>query len=451
MKNIDQYRAMKVPRYTSYPTAIEFSDEVGETEHRGWLAALDNEQYSSPISLYLHVPYCKQLCWYCGCHAQVNNRAATISRMANRLAAEAALVDQTLGGVHEVSSVHFGGGTPTTLSSDDFDLVMSALRTLFAFTVDCTVSVEIDPRTLTEQKALRLGKAGVNRVSLGVQDFARNVQTSINRVQPYVQVAEAVDWLRLGGVEKISFDLMYGLPNQTTSSVIATAMKAITLNPDRLSVFGYAHLPQMLKHQRLIDEDTLPQTGERWEQAEAIAACVEGAGYVPIGFDHFARLDDPIAIAAASGGLSRNFQGFTADEVGVLIAFGPSAISSLPQGFVQNEKSIQGYEEAIAAGRLPSVRGVKLSKEDRVRGAIIRDLLCNFSCDVGTRAREYGFALSVFQQAFDQLVPLVDDGLAVIEGNRVYIPKDARRLARVVACCFDGYRTLATARGSLAV
>ncbi|MBT7250831.1 MAG: oxygen-independent coproporphyrinogen III oxidase, partial [Rhodospirillaceae bacterium] len=361
-----------VPRYTSYPTAPHFHDGVSAQSYADWLGGLDQ---GTTLSLYLHVPFCQRMCWYCGCHTKITARYDPIHRYAQSLAGEIELVAGALGERRRVSHVHWGGGTPTTLAAADFAALIARLGTHFDIRADSEIAVEIDPRTLSREMVSALAKSSVNRASLGIQDFDPDVQRAINRIQPLAETRRRVAWLRAAGIDNISFDLMYGLPRQTEQSVRRTVDLAVSIRPNRLSIFGYAHVPWMKSHQRMIDADALAGADARMSQMNAIAERLAEHGYHQIGFDHFARDEDEMTAAQETGILRRNFQGYTTDQAPALIGLGASAIGSLPAGYVQNETAIGRYETEIGAGRLATVRGIAVSGEDRMRRRIIESFM----------------------------------------------------------------------------
>ena len=372
------YGQDRLPRYTSYPTAPHFSPAVGEQNYRNWLKSVPVRQ---PASIYLHVPFCRSMCWYCGCHTSVTKRDDPIATYAAGLRSEARLVAETIGQRLPVSHVHFGGGTPTIMSPETFVDLVGALRYSFFVLPDAEIAVEIDPRTLTEEMTEALGYYRVNRASLGVQSFDPAVQRAINRLQSFEQTALSVERLRRVGVNRINFDLLYGLPLQTVDSCLDTVAKCVELRPDRFSVFGYAHIPSFKKHQRKIDEASLPDSIERHLQSETIAEALVDAGYVRIGLDHFALPGDSLAIARQDGRLKRNFQGYTDDSADTLIGLGASAIGRMPQGFVQNVVATRDYLARIAEDRLAIAKGYVFTGEDRFRADIIERIMCDFIVD----------------------------------------------------------------------
>lgn len=423
-----------LPRYTSYPTAAQFHDGVSAREQRAWL---DGIAPADTLSLYVHIPFCRKLCWYCGCHTMIPNHDHRIDRYLARLDTEIDTVAALLPGHGGVVHCHFGGGTPTCVPPADFTALMTRLRQRFRFRDDAEIAVEIDPRTLDDAVLGALVAAGVTRASLGVQDFEPEVQHLINRVQPHDLVAQAVQALRRAGIGELSFDLLYGLPGQTVETVTRTAKLAAGLAPQRLSVFGYAHVPWFKKHQRAIDEATLPDAAGRMAQAAAIGETLLGEGYVAIGFDHFARPDDSLARAAASGRLRRNFQGYTDDPGSWLLGFGASAISSLPGGYVQNATRLPDYGAAIDDGGLAGARGVAVDREDRLRAAAIETLLCSFRLDIADLCHRHGFAADALDDALPGLVALADDGLLHLDGRSLSVSEAGRPFVRHAARCLD--------------
>ena len=362
-----------VPRYTSYPTAMEFTEDLAAEDYG---RAIDGIESATPVSLYVHIPFCEQICWYCGCNTGAASKKQRLSDYLTMLQSEIAMVAKRLGGRGRIGRIAFGGGSPNAIAPVDFVRLLDLITTVFdASSPD--ISIEIDPRGFTPEWALVLAAANVTRVSLGVQTFSPEIQAAIGRVQPLADIERAVASLRLRGIEAINFDLMYGLPNQTLADLDATIDETLRLRPSRIALFGYAHLPQMLPRQRRIDDSNLPDQKLRFEQSAHGYRRLTEAGYIPIGFDHFALPEDPLAVVAAAGRVNRNFQGFTEDDAPVLLGFGASAISAFPHLIVQNEKRAGHYRELIGAGRLAAVRGVALDGNQRERAVIIRDLLCN--------------------------------------------------------------------------
>ncbi len=444
---IRRFADQRLPRYTSYPTAPHFSAAIAEGEARRWLEALDP---AATLSLYLHVPFCRALCWYCGCHTQVPGHDAPIERYGEALEHEIATIASLLPARMRVVHLHWGGGTPSIIGPDRLRRVMGAVRRSFELAAGAELALEIDPRRFDGAMAAALGAEGFTRASLGVQSFDPAVQQAINRRQSFAETERAVDLLRGAGVAGINLDLLYGLPHQSAESCRDTVARALSLAPDRLAVFGYAHVPAMKRHQQHIDAEALPGAAERHAQAEAIAASLGEAGYVAIGLDHFARPDDALARALAEGRLRRNFQGYTADPAAALIGFGASAISALPQGYLQNTPRIAAYGERVAAGRLAVARGLALDAEDRLRRDIIERLMCDLAADLGVIAARHG-AAQRFASEREALADLARDGVVRLAGDRVEIVEECRMLARAVAAVFDTRLAPAEGRHAAAI
>ncbi|WP_300974986.1 oxygen-independent coproporphyrinogen III oxidase [Sphingomonas sp. LHG3406-1] len=436
---IARYGERNVPRYTSYPTAPHFAAADDDACYRDWLAALPAGE---AVSLYVHVPFCRAMCWYCGCHTSVTRREAPVSRYVAALSREIDLVSGLVGRGRKAAHLHFGGGTPTLIRPEEFTGLMDRLRERFLFGSDTEAAIEIDPRTLEPEMAEALGRGGITRASIGVQSFDPQVQAAINRLQSFAVTREAVERLRGAGIAAINFDLLYGLPFQTVANCLETVEQALVLRPDRLSLFGYAHVPSFKAHQRKIAADVLPASAERLAQFEAMAARLAAAGYEQIGLDHFALPEDSMARAAAEGRLHRNFQGYTTDACPTLLGFGASSIGRLPQGFVQNAATIPDYERRIASGRLATVRQCALSLEDRRRAALIERLMCDYRVDLSG-------ADDLADEA--RLAPLAADGLIRRAGPVIEIVAEARPLVRSVAAAFDAYLDAGTARHARAV
>ena len=431
-----RYGEERLPRYTSYPTAPQFSGAVGHEAYGQWLSELAPE---ATASLYLHVPFCRSMCWYCGCHTTITQRDAPILDYLAVLRREIGLVADRIAKPIDVRHVHFGGGTPTIMEPAEFAGLMDLLRQRFSLGEGAEVAIEIDPRTLTRAMTAALGAAGVTRASLGVQSFDPVVQRAINRIQSYEQTARATEGLREAGIRGINFDLIYGLPHQTVESCVETVKKSIALRPERFSVFGYAHVPSFKKHQRRIEEAALPGGEARYAQAEAIAEALVAAGYRRIGLDHYALPEDTMVQAQDEGVLHRNFQGYTTDPSDVLIGFGASAIGRLTQGYAQNEVVLGRYAERILRGELATAKGYALTADDRLRADLIERIMCDFRVDVGQVCRQHETAPESILKAIPKLRMLQDDGIIRLEGNVLSVNEDARFLVRSVASAFDAY------------
>lgn len=437
-----------VPRYTSYPPATQFSADVSADTYTAWLEALPAE---APLSIYLHVPFCAELCLYCGCHTTVVRRYEPIAAYVDLIRREIALVADCLGDRRPVTHIHWGGGTPTMLSSRDLITITDDLRQSFNVASDAEIAVEIDPRTLDLSHVGAFAAMGVTRASLGVQDFNKEVQRVIGRLQSYEQTERAADWLRQAGITSLNLDLMYGLPLQSVDTVERSAETALRLRPDRIALFGYAHVPWMKRHQALLPEGQLPGAVDRLRQMRVAAAAITQAGYTAIGLDHFALPDDTLSQAQRAGVLRRNFQGYTSDPAETLIGLGTSSISALPTGFVQNESSTVAWRKAIASGRLATARGLVLTEEDRLRGEVIERLMCDLTVDISRLCRAHGREPDDFSAEFVGLEALVGDGFVQCDGYRVAVADNARPFLRNVCAVFDSYLRNKSGRHSRAL
>ncbi|MDR3408775.1 MAG: oxygen-independent coproporphyrinogen III oxidase [Methylovirgula sp.] len=429
-----------VPRYTSYPTAPHFSDAVGPETYSQWLGALKPE---AELSLYIHVPYCTDICLYCGCHTKAVRRREPIDRYAERLIGEIEHVAQVLGR-HRITHLHWGGGTPSILGPRWLTVIADRIGAAFDLSALVEHAIELDPRHLSAELAGALAEIGVNRASLGVQDFSPQVQKAIGRMQPFAQVGRAVGMLHGVGIENINIDLMYGLPHQSIDDVAESARLAALLSPKRIVLFGFAYVPWFKTQQKLIDAGALPGTVERLEQARVAAETLASLGYVAVGLDHFALPDDPLAEAARGGRLHRNFQGYTVDDAEALIGLGVSAISRLPQGFAQNAVDMAGYSRSLEAGRFATVKGYAFSSEDKQRAAVIERLMCDLAIDLDEVPGDYSAEIEALQ-------PLAQNGVVAIDGRRLAITEQGRPFLRLVAAAFDAYLPAASARHSAAV
>ncbi|SNB73805.1 oxygen-independent coproporphyrinogen-3 oxidase [Rhodoblastus acidophilus] len=436
-----------VPRYTSYPTAPHFSDAIGAEKAGEWLRGLDPQ---ARLSLYTHVPYCRELCTYCGCHTKATRKAEPLDAYAATLEREIALVADATP-ARTVTHAHWGGGTPSLLGGARLLALTDALRSRFAFAPGAEISIELDPRHVDRELTDSLAVAGFNRVSLGVQDLNDHVQNAIGRVQPFEVVEKCVAHLRASGFTAINLDLMYGLPYQTEEDVIRTAELAASLNPTRLAIFGYAHAPWFAKRQQLIDAAALPGAAERLRQAAVTRETLVAKGYQSIGLDHFALPSDPMAIAAHNGTLHRNFQGYTVDQADAMLPFGASSIGKLPQGYIQNAPDVGSWRRAIEAGQFSVVKGVAFTIEDKARAAVIERLMCDFKVDYGAVAQDMLGNASAFDGAEEELSQLVREGVATREGRSVSLTEAGRPFMRLVAAAFDAYLHARAAKHSVAV
>lgn len=432
--------AAPVPRYTSYPTAPNFVPAVTASTYRKWLDAVP---MGTAASLYVHIPFCDKLCWYCGCNTKATERYEPVADYLKVLRREAGTVAHHVAEKTFMSHMHWGGGSPSILSANDIRHLADGLRRQFNFDPDAEIAVEIDPRSIAEDKVAAFAAAGFNRVSVGVQDFSAEVQAAINREQSYEITADAISRFRDAGIRSVNIDLVYGLPRQTRDSVEATIEQVLTLAPDRIALFGYAHLPSRLVHQRMIKDADLPQTIERFAQANRAANRLMAAGYVRVGLDHFAKPTD----ALAHGRVNRNFQGYTTDVATTLIGLGASAIGRFEDGYVQNAVPVAEYARRIEGDGLATIKGRPFTEEDRARGYVIEQLLCNleFSApDTIARFGELGHSLADDARALIEGDP---DGLVEARGadGSFGVTEKGRLFLRSICACFDAYLDQGTA------
>ncbi len=431
-----------VPRYTSYPTAPHFHPGVDNATYWSWLEQIDPD---ARLSLYMHIPYCDRLCWFCGCHTKQILRYEPIAKYLKSLHAEIRAVAERLNSRGKVVALHLGGGSPSMLAPDDTRALNDLVRTSFAFADDAEISIEMDPNDMDGARYDALAEIGVTRASLGVQDFNEQVQAAINRLQT------VVDAMRERGIGSVNLDVLYGLPHQTLDTIQATVEQALSLDPDRMALFGYAHVPWMKTHQRMIDEAALPDIQGRFEQARAAAAQIVGAGYDAIGFDHFAKPADKMAIAARAGKLHRNFQGYTVDAPDALIGFGASAIGQLPQGYVQNIVPTGEYQRQVEASGTAIAKGVAFTAEDRLRAHVIERLMCDFAVSRQELRERFGPLAGAVLKEMQLVVSSDRDGLVEFDGDLFRVTGRGRPFIRSIAAAFDSYLQVGGARYSLAV
>lgn len=438
--------AAPLPRYTSYPTANHFTPSVGAGEYR---QALANLKPASKLSLYVHIPYCQELCWYCGCSTKAVRRYEPISDYLTQIEAEISALEPLIPPVHGVSHVHWGGGSPDILSPADIERLGGRIRAAFKIEESAEFAVEIDPRLLRRDQVASFARIGVNRISIGVQDFDQTVQKAIGRTQSYEVTKRAVDGFREVGVDSINVDLVYGLPHQTEDSVARTIEQVLTLGPERIAIFGYAHLPTRLKHQRLIDEAALPGPVERFQQSQRLATVLAGAGYLQIGLDHFARPSDTLA----AGHLARNFQGYTTDRADALIGIGASSISRLPEGYFQNAVAVDEHARRLEKEGLATARGWLLTEDDKVRAYVIEKLMCDFSFSSEELLHRYGDTAQPVLSRADTAIATDRDGFVERTSEGFRLTERGRPFVRNICAQFDAYLTqeVASRRHALSV
>lgn len=431
------------PRYTSYPTAASFGLAVGPAD---WAAALAGAAARGPASLYVHVPFCKRLCWYCGCNTRAVNRAETISSYVDLLLREADLVADAAGARLRVDRLHLGGGTPNMLPPRDLRRLVEGLSGRFEFGALTEFAAELGPETLTPEWIDAAGDLGLTRVSLGVQDLSPAVQAAVNRPEAFGAIVAAAEGLRRVGVFSLNLDLMYGLPRQGVAEVEATLRQVLTLRPERLALFGYAHVPWMKPHQKLIDDAELAGPAGRFAMSRAAHDLLVAEGYVAVGLDHFALPHDDLAAAARAGRLRRNFQGYVTDASEILIGLGASSISRTPDLYVQNASVERDWRAAVTQGRSPISRGVRLTARDRLVAAVIERLMCDFRVDVDAVAASLSVPAGDLDFAAPALDRLAADGLVTRRGGRVEVTRRGRPFLRAVAAAFDPTLPAATPR-----
>lgn len=419
------------PRYTSYPPATAFQAGFAPESYQKWLAALPE----TPVSLYCHIPFCRRLCYYCGCHTTICNDDARLPPYVGALKAEMDLACAYAGAGRAVSHIHFGGGSPTILSPAQFSELMTHMRQRFAVAANADIAIEADPRQFSEALMATYARHGVTRISLGAQDFDQRVLEAVNRPQPFSLSWNAVALCREYGIGSVNIDLMYGLPGQTLESITRTMEMALTLKPDRIAFFGYAHVPWMKKHMKMMGNMVLPDASLRYDLYEAGRQILLDNGYLAVGIDHFVRPTDSMARAMGNRLLRRNFQGYTTDEADTLIGFGASAIGTFPQGFAQNIADLRLYQDRVAEGGLPVHRGYMRKVEDDIYAAIISEIMCYLAVDLADIALRHQFDPCRFDTALERLRPLQEGGLVTRHDKflRVHHP----HVARVAAACFD--------------
>ena len=425
----------KVPRYTSYPTAPHFSGDVSPGDFANWIRAVPE---NGTVSLYLHVPFCRRLCWFCACRTQGTATLAPVESYVETLKAELDLLKRHLPRGVKLSRLHWGGGTPTLLTPELMRALIDKVADVADFAEGAEFSVEIDPNEIDGERLDVLAAGGMNRVSIGVQDFDPGIQKTIGREQSYEVTRRAIEMVRDRGIGSLNADILYGLPHQSKARITESVQKLLSLGPDRVALYGYAHVPWMAKRQQMIPSDALPTPNERLDLFETARQLFAWDGYAEIGIDHFAVPDDGLAIAQKTGKLRRNFQGYTDDTSEVLIGVGASSISRFPQGFAQNAPATSAHVAAIREGRFSTARGHTFRGEDKLRSRMIEMLMCDFRIRSEELIRDYGASeamlAGLYRDAnarFDGLLEITEDGL--------FIPVGARPLTRMVARSFDAY------------
>lgn len=425
----------RVPRYTSYPTAPVFSKETDDAAQTVWLEALDP---TAPVSVYVHIPFCERLCWFCACRTQGTTTLSPVESYLKTVEAELRLLAETLPAGIRMGRLHWGGGTPTILLPDMIHQLAQAIKAVIPPADAFEFSVEIDPTMVDEAKIAALAAEGMNRASIGIQDFSPDVQAAIGRVQPYEATAACVDMLRKAGIKSLNADLVYGLPHQNLAKVTETVRQVLTLAPDRIALFGYAHVPHMAKRQKLIDEAVLPDDRMRYRLAESAAAQFNDAGFQTIGIDHFAKPDDSLSQAVNDSTLRRNFQGYTTDTCPTLIGIGASSISRFAQGYMQNASATAAYIQRIDAGRLAGFRGHAMTDDDQLRARAIEMLMCDFRIDRAALRDAFGAEEAALTPIHQAVAQRFGDYVSVTK-DAVTITADGKPLMRMIAQAYDAY------------
>jgi len=426
------------PRYTSYPTAPYFHTGFTSTE---WEETLRGQgQCNRPLSVYVHLPFCESLCYYCGCNMVVSHDYQKAEHYLAVLKQEVQLVASRLGTTQTVKQLHWGGGTPTYLRPEDIRQLADFLASIFHLDKDAEIACEMDPRRLSQSHIEALRASGFNRVSLGIQDLQPEVQAAINRVQPLSVITDVCHWIRQAGMKSLNFDLMIGLPHQTVQTFTQTLDHCIALQPDRFAVFNYAHVPWMKKHQKLIREETLPSFTERLALQQLTLDKLQQAGYAYIGMDHFAKTSDELWIAQKNKTLWRNFQGYTTHKDMDILAFGASAISQTENVYAQNLKNLPEYQQAIEQGRLPIEKGLLVTKQDQLHRAAITHILCDLEIDKRAFEKKWNIVFDAyFHAALIDFKEMEKDGLLLLGTDTTQVTEIGRLFLRNIAMCLDFY------------
>lgn len=430
------------PRYTSYPTAVQFTSDYNDEDYQNWVKYSNENPIPAPLSLYLHIPFCDTICYYCGCSKVITKDKTKAAPYIKLLKQEIKLQGALFAQDREVIQIHWGGGTPTFLSDEEIKEIIECIRENFNVCADDHVEfgIEVDPRTVDQQRLQNLNTMGFNRISFGVQDFDPAVQEAVNRIQSTSEIKQHIDDARRFNYQSINIDLMYGLPKQTVESFSQTLDTTIELNPDRLAVYNYAHLPEMFKPQRRINEDELPSAEEKLNIMQLCIDKLQDAGYVYIGMDHFAKKSDSLVKAQLEGSLHRNFQGYSTNADCDMIAMGITAISRVGDNYSQNVRTIEEYESYLKQNRIPIFRGIELEADDVLRREIINNLMCNNYLDIKKLEKRWRFNFNTyFKSSLENLQQMSDDGLLEMSETKLTITTTGRLLARSICMQFDRY------------
>lgn len=431
-----KYNAL-VPRYTSYPTAPHFNNDFNKETYIKWLSELPNQK---PISLYIHIPFCRKLCWFCGCNTKITQKYSPLESYMPALLSEIKFIAQLFNNSQTISQIHFGGGSPNILNDKDFTSIISTINKYFCISKDAEIAMEVDPRHITNEQIQTYSSNGVNRISIGVQDFNHNTQKAINREQPYELILETVSLLHKHNIDQINLDFIYGLPKQTISSMEKNIDLALTLNPSRLSIFGYAHVPWMKKHMRLIHEEDLPDNKERLKIFQIAEKKLNDANYTSIGIDHFAKQDDEMSQSYLNKSLRRNFQGYVTDIAPTLIGLGTSSIGYIENlGYVQNNSSTHEYKDLITKETLPIGKGKIMNKKDLLHYDIIMHLMCYFEINLEDYCKKHNVKKEYFDPYIENLQEFITDNLVSVNNYNIKIDPRAKQLVRIICSTFDQY------------
>ncbi len=430
------------PRYTSYPTAVQFSTDYNVEDYLEWVAQSNDDPIPAPLSLYLHIPFCDTICYYCGCSKVVTKDKSKAAHYIKLLKKEIQLQGALFAKDRIVSQIHWGGGTPTFLEDKEISEIIECIRENFNVPDNDEVEsgIEVDPRTVDRQRLKNLNDLGFNRISFGVQDFDSDVQESVNRVQSTAQIKQHIIDARNLHYQSINIDLMYGLPKQTVQSFSKTLDTTIELSPDRIAIYNYAHLPEMFKPQRRINEDELPSAEEKLNILQLSIDKLQNAGYVYIGMDHFAKESDSLVKAQEEGSLQRNFQGYSTNADSDMIAMGITAIGRIGDNYSQNVRTIEEYESCLKQNKVPVFRGIELDDDDILRREIINQLMCNNNLDINKIEKKWGIDFKTyFKSSLENLQKMADDNLLKIGKTKLTITATGRLLARSICMQFDRY------------
>ena len=428
------------PRYTSYPTAPQFTSSYTAETLKNCIERSNTEMIPAPLSLYIHIPYCDTICYYCACNKIITKNHSVSNEYLDLLEAEMHMISPLFDRDRELEQLHLGGGTPTFLNDEELISLMRLIEENFKIAETCEMSIEIDPRKVSNETLELLTNIGFNRISLGVQDFDEKVQQAVNRVQSYDLVRERLATARKLNIKSINMDLIYGLPFQTVKTFEQTLDKVIELRPDRLSIFNYAHLPERFKPQRRINDEDLPSPAEKLKIFELTMNKLQQAGYVYIGMDHFALEEDSMVKAQQEGSLQRNFQGYSTHAHTDLIGIGVSSIGSIFDSYSQNSSNMDEYREMVTAGKLPIVRGLVMNTDDLLRKQIINQLICHFQLDIEKIEAQWEIDFKkYFKSEVKQLEAMVKDGLLKIDDKSIQVETRGRLLIRNICMTFDSY------------